>query len=151
MDYKPRTRLHVGSILVKLSYSRWLPSRIRVNMLQKAGVNFVDKASVFIGSNVSFDTHYPNLITIEKGVQLTQGVKLITHSVIVRPPFRKHRLGRIKLGKNAFLGSGTIVLPDVEVGENTLVGAGSIINRNLDPNSLYVGNPIKKIKDITYE
>lgn len=47
-----------------------------------------------------------------------------------------------------FIGVEVIILPGVKVGGNVVVAAGSIVTKNLDSNSVYAGNPARKVKDI---
>ena len=41
----------------------------------------------------------------------------------------------------------SIVLQGVICGKGSLLSAGSVATRNLDPNSVYMGNPAVKIRD----
>ncbi|MFQ6862914.1 MAG: acyltransferase [Beduini sp.] len=51
----------------------------------------------------------------------------------------------IQIGNNVFLGLNTTVLKGVTIGDNVIVGANSLVNKDLESNSIYAGNPIKKI------
>ena len=55
--------------------------------------------------------------------------------------------GEIKLNKYCQLGANTVVLPNVNIGEGSVTGAMSLVNKNLDKWGIYVGSPVKKIKD----
>lgn len=60
----------------------------------------------------------------------------------------KHVIGApVKLEKHAILGSGCTVMPGVTIGEGTAVGSMSFVNRSLEPWSIYVGVPCRRIKD----
>jgi len=52
------------------------------------------------------------------------------------------------IGENVWIGMNTIILKGVTIGDNTVVGAGSVVSKSLEANSVYVGNPLKKIKSI---
>lgn len=54
----------------------------------------------------------------------------------------------IHIGKNCWLGAGVIVLPGVTIGDNTVVGAGSVVNKDLPPNVVAVGNPCRVLRPI---
>lgn len=54
---------------------------------------------------------------------------------------------KVILKKHSLVGTGSTILPGVEIGEGTSVGAMSLINKNLDPWGVYVGIPCKRIKD----
>ena len=47
-----------------------------------------------------------------------------------------------------WIGANVTILPGVRIGKGTVVGAGSIVVHNLDENSVYVGNPARKIKQL---
>ena len=57
-----------------------------------------------------------------------------------------HTSGKVKLKKGAFLGTGVIVIPEVEIGENTIIGAGAVVKENIPENVTAVGVPAKVIK-----
>ena len=54
----------------------------------------------------------------------------------------------IKVGNNVWIGGNVIVLPGVTIGDNVVIGAGSVVNRDIPPDSVAVGNPCKVIKKI---
>ncbi|MDE1489875.1 acyltransferase [Xenorhabdus bovienii] len=54
----------------------------------------------------------------------------------------------IHIGNNVFIGVGSIILPGVVIGNNVVVAAGSVVTSNIEDNSVYAGNPAKKIKSI---
>ena len=54
----------------------------------------------------------------------------------------------IIIGKNCWIGMNCTILKGVKIGDNTVIGAGSVVIENCDENSVYRGNPAKKIKDI---
>jgi len=56
------------------------------------------------------------------------------------------KIGKIILNKHCIVGSGSVVLPDVEFDEGACLGALSLANKSLDEYCLYVGIPAKKIK-----
>lgn len=52
----------------------------------------------------------------------------------------------VYIGDNCFIGTKTIILKGSRIGSGTIVGAGSVVTGELEENSIYAGNPIKKIK-----
>lgn len=55
----------------------------------------------------------------------------------------------VEIGNKAWIGCRTIILKGVEIGEGAVIGAGSVVTRNVEPYSMYAGNPacfIKKLK-----
>lgn len=65
--------------------------------------------------------------------------------------YRKIIHGGVILKKHSIIGSGSTILPGVEVGEGAAVGSMSLVNKPLAPWSVCVGIPCKKIKDRSRE
>jgi acetyltransferase-like isoleucine patch superfamily enzyme len=49
---------------------------------------------------------------------------------------------------NCWIGASTLILPNLLIQKNIIVGAGSVVTKSLSRNSIYVGVPAMKIKDI---
>lgn len=52
----------------------------------------------------------------------------------------------VTIGKNVWIGGGSIILPGVNIGDNTTIGAGSVVSKSIPANCLAVGNPCRVIK-----
>lgn len=86
---------------------------------------------------------------------LSAGCRIITGSDDFKGPFLSNptvpdkyknvRSGRIFIGKHAIVGTNSIVLPDVEIGEGATVGAGCLVNKDLEPWTIYAGSKPKKV------
>ncbi len=85
--------------------------------------------NVFIGPNCGFYTagHPLDYKTRNKGLEYAKP---------------------IKVGNNVWFGGNVTVLPGVEIGDNSVIGAGSIVTKDIQKNSVAVGNPCKVIKKI---
>lgn len=55
------------------------------------------------------------------------------------------RVGPVNIERDAFLGTGAVVLPDVTIGEGAIVGANSVVTKDLPSWSIAVGAPAKTI------
>jgi acetyltransferase-like isoleucine patch superfamily enzyme len=53
-----------------------------------------------------------------------------------------------RIGKNVSIGSGSIILP-VTICDNVVIGAGAVVTRDVVESGTYVGNPAKKIVNIS--
>jgi len=54
----------------------------------------------------------------------------------------------ISIGNNVWVGAGVIILAGITIGDNAVIGAGSIVTKNVAANTVVVGNPAVKVKDI---
>ena len=55
---------------------------------------------------------------------------------------------KILIGKRCWIGANSIILKGVKIGNNTIIGAGSVVTNECEKNSIYAGNPAKKIRNI---
>ncbi|MBK7887875.1 MAG: hypothetical protein IPJ86_11445 [Bacteroidetes bacterium] len=52
------------------------------------------------------------------------------------------------IGKDAWLGAGVIILPNVVIGECSAIAAGAVVTGNIEANTLAGGVPAKLIKHL---
>lgn len=96
-------------------------------------------AGVFIGDDCS----------------ISPGAKIFTTSYdsetghLANPQLKdkKYLSGPVLIGDRCIIGANTVVLPRVTIENDVLVGAQSLVNKDLQSNSIYAGNPARKIKD----
>ena len=149
MDYRLNNATFVRAILVKISYSRWIPSIIRIYLMKLSGTKFKNVNSVFIGANVSIDTHYPHFLSIGKNVQITQGVKILCHSVDLQSEnFREHFCLKVEIGNNVFIGVNSIISPGVKISDNIVIASGSVVIDDCEKEGIYAGIPAKFKKSL---
>lgn len=55
----------------------------------------------------------------------------------------------VHIGKNVWVGGGSIILPGVTIGENSVIGAGSVVTKDIPANVVAVGNPCKVLRPIS--
>jgi len=51
----------------------------------------------------------------------------------------------VRVGRYAPIGSGTLILPGVEIGEGAAIGAMSLVRHSVDGWKIYSGNPLREI------
>jgi dTDP-4-amino-4,6-dideoxy-D-glucose acyltransferase len=61
--------------------------------------------------------------------------------------YKKIQKGQIHLGRHVIVGTNSTILPNVTVGEGCSFGAYSLVTKNCDPWGIYVGCPVKRIKE----
>ena len=124
-----------------------------INYLRKCGVKVGENCTFYDCNNVSIDTQNPHMIEIGDFVRITSGVQILTHdySFSVLCSVEGGIVGSVEktvIGNNVFIGRNAIILKGVYVGNNVIIGAGSIVSKNCEDNSVYAGNPAKRICSI---
>lgn len=64
-------------------------------------------------------------------------------------PFWKSMSAPVTIGKNVWIGGGSIILPGVTIGDNTTIAAGSVVTKSIPANCLAMGSPCKVVKNLT--
>jgi len=54
-------------------------------------------------------------------------------------------IGSVVIEKDAFIGTNVVIQPNVRVGEGAVIGSNSLLHKNVEPWSINVGNPCRKI------
>lgn len=116
----------------------------RPAFVRMGGVNI--KGKCWIYKNVYFDSVAPHLITVGKGVTITQNTQILTHYLDPNQPGRHYRLGEVKIEDDAFIGCGTIICNSVTIGKGAIVGAGSVVTKDIPEYECWAGNPAHFIK-----
>lgn len=55
--------------------------------------------------------------------------------------------GSVFIGKHVIIGSGSVILPNVNLEEGVAIGALSVIRKNCKSYGVYLGNPARYLKD----
>lgn len=118
------------------------------------GASIGENCVIYNPRNILIDQTSLTYIEIGNDVQITSGVIILAHdfsySVVARTygvAPRKQRVTHI--GNNVFLGMNTIVLMGANIGDNVIIGAGSVVHGDVESNSVYAGNPARKICNLS--
>jgi acetyltransferase-like isoleucine patch superfamily enzyme len=103
---------------------------LRVSLHRARGVQI--GKGVWIGYDVILETSRPCLITIEDDCSIGMRATVIAH-------FRESQGVRIE--REAFVGPGVIILPNVVIGRGAVVTAGSVVTQSVPPMTVVQGNP----------
>lgn len=60
--------------------------------------------------------------------------------------YKNVKVGPVFIRKHVIVGSGVVILPNVDVGEGAAVGAMSLVNQSLNSWGIYAGQPAKLVK-----
>ena len=91
----------------------------------------------------SFDAVLCHLIEIGDRVTLAPFTRIYAHDASTKMPLGFARVGRVRIGNDVFVGSGTIILPGVTIGNKVIIGAGSVVSRSIPDNCVAAGNPCR--------
>ena len=147
------------SFLLSWVMNNWLlspllPRKVRPWVLRKIGCK-VGK-DVFVGDSVKIDSGHSDLITIEDGVSIAGGTRLLCHQrdfsnycVGDEYPALGYVLKPIVLKKGRLVGMESFVMPGVTIGEGAVIGAGSLVTKDVPAWTIATGRPAKVVKEIT--
>lgn len=127
---------HGSGISVGHNFHCDLGYNIHVGENFYAGFNctILDMAEVRIGDNCLIA---PNV-----------GIYTAGHSV---NPMDRHKSGFAKpitIGNNVWIGGHCVIVGGVHIGNNSIIAAGSVVTKDVPENTIFAGNPAKKLKDI---
>ena len=84
------------------------------------------------------------------GVRIYTGNEDYSGGCLTNPtvpaPYRVAERSHVRLERHVIVGANTVVLPGVTIGEGAAVGAGALVTRDLDPWTVYAGNPARRLK-----
>lgn len=121
--------------------------RVRTWSLRRSGVLFEGQPG-FIDPSAVFDTS--RRIVLGEGTVITRNVYLLTHDYSITPAadyigrlgnMDLNITGEIHIGRNCFLGIGSIVLPGSQIGNGVIVGAATVIHGRIPNGVVVFGNP----------
>lgn len=121
-----------------------------VQYLRKKGVSVGQNVKIFRPFRTTIDFQNPHLLTIGNDVQITGPVTILTHDYSWCVLKRKYgyiygNQRKTVIGNNVFIGWGATILGGTKIGDNVIIGANSVVSGNIDSNSVYAGNPAKKL------
>lgn len=89
------------------------------------------------------------LISIGDNVTISTNVTILAHDASTNIVNCGTKLGKVVIGNNVFVGTGSIILCNTRIGDNVIVAAGSVVTHDLPPDAVYAGVPARKICSIT--
>ncbi len=64
-------------------------------------------------------------------------------------PYVNEKKGRIIIGNDAWIGTGAVILPNVEIGEGAIVGSNAVVTKSVPDFSVVAGVPAKIINRVS--
>ena len=123
-------------------------------------ISNADVAEIQIGDNV--DIGWQNILASGTQIQIDDNARLAGKVFLAGYPGHPEnaedrakgkadtpiQIGRIHIKKNAWIGTGAIILANVTIGEGSIVAAGSIVTHNIPNFVLVAGNPARIMRSV---
>ena len=139
--------------ILKLLAKQFPCYQIRRNLLKAAGYRI--GKDVYIGEDLIIidELEEKGNLHIGNRVAIAERVTLIISS---RPnfsliaPYVSTAHGPITIEEDAWLGTGSIIMPNIKIGTGAVVGAGSVVLKDVPPFTIVAGVPAKPINKVNY-
>ena len=149
---------------VRLAALAFVPLLMRRRILERRGHRIAPDARIHAGTivlgafltvgqgvyvNRDCDIQADASVTLQDGVHLGPGVRIITTSHDIGPAPRRagDRYSKpVVIESGAWIGAGCQILPGVTVGAGAVVAAGSVVTADVPANSLSAGVPARTIR-----
>ncbi len=98
-------------------------------------LTLVDDTHIYVGDYTMFG---PN-------------VTVATAGHPIQPDLRRKGMqynAPVRIGRNCWIGAGSLILPGVTIGDNVVIGAGSVVTKDIPSNMVAVGNPCRVMRPV---
>jgi acetyltransferase-like isoleucine patch superfamily enzyme len=145
--------LHLSRVrkkCLKLTAKYFPVCAIRILALRGAGYSV--GRDVYIGEELHVTDELDDsacALSIGDRVAIAQRVLIVLSSYANNSLYRETfgaTFGRVAIARDAWVGAGVIILPNVTIGEGAVVGAGSVVTRDVAPFTIVAGNPARLIR-----
>lgn len=134
-------------------------SRKRAALLRKWGIfHSYGKGGLYQPVDIPSE---PFLVSIGNNVSIAANVRFVTHDVIQSMLKDIHDdenypkgncnfyMGKIEVFDNVVIGADSTILYNVKIGPNAVIAAGSVVVKDVPPDSIVGGNPAKIIGSLS--
>jgi len=124
---------------------------LRIFLYKNCGYKIGKQTYIAEGLTIAEKLEDTDNLIIGNRVAIGPNVTLLTSSdpnnSRIRP-YVKIQRGRILIEDDAWVGAGSIIMPDITIGKGAVVGAGSVVTKNVDSYHIVAGVPAKTIKKV---
>lgn len=134
-----------------------LVTRLYAWFLRSEGAN-VEADPNYLSAKIWFDGTDYSLISLGRGCTISSNVRILTHDWAIHTVAKELGLkfdtpqGRIRpisIGRHAFIGTGSIIMPGTDIGAGCIVGAGTVVRGTIPPLSIVIGNPSQIVGSVS--
>ena len=135
----------------KVFFLRLFGAKIGKNVIIKPAVKIKYPWKLIVGNNcwIGENVWIDNLetVTIQDNVCISQGAFLFCGNHDFKSTSFNLMVDKINIESGAWIGAKSIVCPGVTIFSHAILMAGSFANKDLEPYTIYKGNPAKKYKE----
>ena len=119
-------------------------------------MEFANHLEMGVNSFINYDCIMLNNAMVKLGDNVLVGPKVSFYTAM-HPIDAKQREQWLVYAKpitvedNVWIGGSATVLGGVTIGKNAIVGAGAVVTKDVEPNTIVVGNPARVLRKITAE
>lgn len=145
------------ALLFRFAALRAAGAGLGENVFIGRNVTIRNAASLVIGSNVSIHGGcYIDAIgnvTIGNNVSIAHSVSILSFDHLmddasVPIKYNPIRPAQVVISDDVWIGCGVRVLSGVHIAERSVIGAGAVVAKPLGTGGVYVGNPVRKVRDL---
>jgi acetyltransferase-like isoleucine patch superfamily enzyme len=152
LPYREGPLFKVGLLMDHYAYSKILRS-FGEDTTVHPSVEIRHPQNVSIGCRTS--VNHGSELHGAGGIEIGDGT-LISFNVMILSDMREFRnrgaIGEqpkvtktVRVGSDAWIGAGAIVLPGVTIGDHAIVGAGAVVTRDVEEWEIVAGNPARHL------
>lgn len=142
--------------LVKLVAYYYTDARVRKLYWRRLGLEMGEGTYANMGLRLLSNDYKPRVhigcnVSIGAGVTFVAAATANNGKEINTLPYVQDHLtveGEITVEDEVWFGANVTVLPGVHIGRCTVIGAGSVVTKDLEPYSVYVGAPARRVRDL---
>lgn len=113
-----------------------------------------DNNSIIIGNGVTMEgghiavTGHNKKIVIGDDCMISNNVTIRTGDshAILQDEIKINEEADVIIGKHVWIGNGATILKGVHIEDGAVIGSGSIVTTDVEANTIYAGNPVRKVK-----
>lgn len=116
------------------------------DLLRKRGLRIAE--NVYVGEGTRFDNGFLWLISVGDNTTISSNVTILAHDGATKKGVGYSQIAPVAIGRDVYIGAGSIILPGVTIGDGAIVGAGSVVRHHVAAGTVVAGNPARAIRPV---